>query len=232
MTTTNRKRRAHARARANKQRKQRLLIAAGAALAAVAFLIVAGAIFRGREDVTTSATAQRDGRILGAATAPVIIETWEDFQCPVCKTANATVVERLIEEYVETGKAQLRFRYFSFIGPESQWAAAAAESAAEQGKFWEYHDALFSAQDGENRGAFAKDRLKQIAVELGLDMTAFNAAFDSGKYESVIDAEHAEGRDLGVEGTPTFFVNGSRVLDWRDYDAFKALIESQVRNAQ
>jgi len=219
------KKRRLAEARAKRRRNRFLFPTALAALAAVAVLILAGDFLRGGEQVVTSEVSQRDGRTLGPPTAPVVISAWEDFQCPVCKAANLEVLDRVIAEYVNTGKVQLQYHYFAFLGPESQWAAEAAEAAAEQGMFWEYHDALYNAQAGENRGAFSRARLKAIAEGLGLDMERFAAAFDSGKYRQVVEAEHREGLELGVVGTPTYFVNGVRVEDWRDYAAFKRLID-------
>jgi len=219
------KKRRLAAARAKRRRARFLAPTALAAIGIVAVLILAGNFFRGGEQVTTSDVSQRNGRTLGSPAAPVVISAWEDFQCPVCKAANTQVLDRLIAEYVDTGKVQLQYRYFAFLGPESQWAAEAAEAAAEQGRFWEYHDALYNAQAGENRGAFSRERLKAIAEGLGLDMARFEAAFDSGKYRQVVEEEHQEGLDLGVVGTPTYFVNGTPVQDWRDYSAFKRLID-------
>jgi len=162
----------------------------------------------------------------------VVITAWEDFQCPVCKAANATILTRIVEDYVETGAAQLQYRYFSFIGPESISAAEAAEAAAEQGWFWEYHDALFEAQAGENRGAFSRARLRGIAEQVGLDLMRFDASLDSGEYRAVVQSELAQGRKLGVQATPTFFVDDVMVTDWRNYDQFSSLIEKQLALAR
>ena len=212
-----------------RQKRARLLWVAGlAAVAAAALLIVAGGLLRDDGEVQTVSAAQRDGRVLGETSAPVIITAWEDFQCPVCKAANTSVLATIIAEYVDTGKAQLQYRYFSFLGDESKRAAEAAEAAAEQGKFWEYHDALFTYQGAENSGAFSNDRLSKLATLAGLDLAQFEASLDSGEYEGVVEAELDEGRDRGVTGTPTFFVNGERVPDWRDLDAFRALIDSYL----
>jgi protein-disulfide isomerase len=213
--------------RKTRERKRRLMWVAGAAaVAAVAILIVAGGILRDGGEVQTASTAQREGRVLGETSAPVIITAWEDFQCPVCKAANSGVLASIIAEYVDTGKAQLHYRYFSFLGDESVRAAEAAEAAAEQGKFWDYHDALFTYQGRENSGALSDERLGQLAELVGLDLAQFEESLDSGEYEGVVESELDEGRDRGVTGTPTFFVNGERVEDWRDLDAFRALIDS------
>jgi protein-disulfide isomerase len=227
-TQSRREREAATERRKSRQRRTRLIWIAGvAAVAAVAVLIVAGGLLRSNNNqVQTTSAAQRDGRILGDTSAPVVITAWEDFQCPVCKAANASVLATIIQEYVDTGKAQLQYRYFSFLGDESKRAAEAAEAAAAQGKFWEYHDALFNYQGAENSGAFSDDRLRQLAQLVGLDMDKFNASLDSGEYKGVVNAELQEGKNLGVTGTPTFFVNGEKVQDWRDIDAFRSLINS------
>jgi protein-disulfide isomerase len=224
---TRREREASEQRRTARQRKTRLIWAAGiVAVAAVAVLIVAGGLLRDDGKVQTVSAAQRDGRVLGEKSAPVIITAWEDFQCPVCKAANSSTLATIIQEYVDTGKVQLQYRYYSFLGDESVRAAEAAEAAAAQGKFWEYHDALYTYQGAENSGAFSDDRLTQLAQLVGLDLTQFEASLDSGEYEGVVEDELAEGQMLGVMSTPTFFVNGAQVEDWRDVDAFRALIDS------
>jgi protein-disulfide isomerase len=214
--------------KARNQRNLLILIAGVSAIAATILLIVAGGLSRTDDVVSTAAVSQRSGRILGSPTAPVVVFAWEDFQCPVCKTANATVVDRLIREYVQSGQVQFHYRYFSFLGQESIWAAQAAEVAAEQGLFWEFHDALFAAQAGENRGAFSKQRLKALAERLGLDVALFDDALNSGKYSQVVELELEEGKRLGVKGTPTFFVDGVQVSDWRDFEQFRDLIERHL----
>lgn len=214
---------------ARKQRSQRvklMSIAAVVAAGAVIGLIIAGNLLRNDETVRYASQAQ--GRVLGDPSAPVLIEAWEDYQCPVCKAANASVLEEVDKNYVATGKARLAFRNYAFLGPESVAAAEAAECAAEQNKFWAYHDALFDAQRAENSGAFSAAKLKTLAMTASLDKTSFYECVDSHRYEDVIAAEKAAAAQLGVNATPTFFVNGVRIADWRDYDAFAAAIEKAV----
>jgi protein-disulfide isomerase len=188
-------------------------------------LIVLGAVLRGGDSTIDRSAAYREGRIYGLLTAPVVISVWEDFQCPACKNANNTVLAQIERDYVEPGIVQVHFRHFAFLGQESVWAAEASECAADQGLFWEYHDALFVRQGGENRGAFSRSNLQRMASEVGLDADRFQQCFDGGVFKAAIEAERAEGTRLGVQGTPTFFVNDVRIADWRSYDAFKTLIE-------
>ena len=114
---------------------------------------------------------------------------------------------------------------FAFLGDESQWAAEAAECAGDQDAYWEYHDYLFSHQNGENQGAFSKDNLKKFAVELKLDTQAFNECMDSGKYTQLITDQTNFARQLGVQSTPSFLVNGQGVVGAQPFDSFKQLID-------
>ncbi len=123
----------------------------------------------------------------------------------------------------------MRFGYLNlaFLGDESQWAAEASECADEQGKFWEYHDKLFASQNGENQGAFAKDKLKGFAADLKLDTEKFNSCLDSGKYTQVVQEETSIAGQLGVSSTPTFLINTQPVQGAQSIDVFKQIIESE-----
>ena len=114
---------------------------------------------------------------------------------------------------------------FAFLGEESLWAAEAAECAGDQDAYWEFHDYLFSHQNGENQGAFSKDNLKKFAVELKLDTQAFNECMDSGKYTQLITDQTNFARQLGVQSTPSFLVNGQGVVGAQPFDSFKQLID-------
>lgn len=116
----------------------------------------------------------------------------------------------------------------AFLGPESQWAAEASECAAEQGRFWEYHDLLYARQSGENQGAFSKDNLKRFAEEIGLDTKAFNACLDAGKYAAQVQADTAFAKALGISGTPAFLVNGQPVVGAQPFEAFRSLFEAAL----
>ncbi len=126
------------------------------------------------------------------------------------------------------GKVRFVFRHFAFIGDESLWAAEAAECANEQGRFWDYYDKLFEEQAGENIGAFSKENLKRFAAELGLDTKQFNRCLDSGKYSAKVQQETAQGRQKGVRGTPTLFVNGKLIEGGGDYQILRAAIEAAL----
>ena len=119
------------------------------------------------------------------------------------------------------------YQHFPFLGNESFWAAEASECAHEQGKFWEYHDLLFKRQNGENRGAFDKDKLKAFALELKLDATRFNACVDGSKYAALVQAEATSGQSLGVRSTPSFLINNRPVAGALPFETFQQLIEAE-----
>ncbi len=114
---------------------------------------------------------------------------------------------------------------------ESHWAAEAAECANLQGKFWEMHDKLFSVWRGENVGTYTKANLKQYAADLGLDTGKFNQCLDSDQTMSTVQADIGEATRLGVQGTPTFFVNGRQLtnVDPTDYSAFARTFDSLLK---
>jgi protein-disulfide isomerase len=124
----------------------------------------------------------------------------------------------------------VRFGYlnFAFLGDESQWAAEAAECAGDQDKFWEFHDYLFSHQNGENQGAFSKENLKGFAADMGLDTQAFNTCLDSGKYTQLVTDQTNLGRQLGVQSTPTFAVNGQPLVGALPYETFQQTIDGYL----
>jgi protein-disulfide isomerase len=157
-----------------------------------------------------------DGRAMGLADAPVLVEVWEDFQCPACKDYTEAVEPLISETYVANGDVRYVFRQFPFLDgqsatKESQKSANASMCASEQERFWDYHDMLFANWDGENRGSFSDKRLTAFAETIGLDMEAFDKCFDDNTYKAEIDVDKNDGIQLGVTGTPSVFVNGQAI---------------------
>jgi protein-disulfide isomerase len=205
-----------------------MLLVAGLAAVAVLGLVLVGVLSRDGGGGGVSGMATSEGKVLGSATAPVTLTAWEDFQCPFCRTANETMLKPVVEQYVASGSVQIHYRHFAFLGAESIRAAAASECAAEQGLFWEYHDELFAHQSGENRGAFSDARLKELAAGAGLDRDAFDACVEDGRHRRDVEAETAEGRRLGVDSTPTFFVNDVRIDGVKPFSVVKEAIEKAL----
>jgi len=128
---------------------------------------------------------------------------------------------------VKEGKVRFVYKDFIIIGEESTWAAEAARCAGDQGHFWDYQDKLFDNQQGENRGGYAKPNLKRFATELGLNADSFNQCLDSDKYRNDVQRETAEGKSLGVRGTPSVFVNGQMVTG-PTFEQIRAAIEANL----
>lgn len=149
-----------------------------------------------------------DGMAMGDPNAPVRLEVFEDFQCPACKSYTEQTEDFLIDEYIISGELYYVFHQFPFLGPESFEAAYASACAADQGQFWPYHDYLFANQSGENLNSFSNDRLLEFARLVGLDAESFNDCLRERVHRNAIEMEIAEGRELGVSGTPAIFVNG------------------------
>jgi len=114
-------------------------------------------------------------------------------------------------------------------GAQAVKAAEAALCAADQGKFWEYHDQLMNLLYQGNQAASSVDSLKQVADGLRLDAAAFASCLDGGKYTQRVNDEAAEARKLGVTGTPAFLVNGTMLVGAKPFDAFKAAIENALK---
>jgi len=149
-----------------------------------------------------------DGRALGSSEAQVVVELWEDFQCPACSRFTRVVEPSIVERFVPTGSVRVVFRDFAFLGTESIDAAVAARCSGEQGAFWEYHDWLYANQNGENAGWFSQTRLAAIADRLGLDRGGFDACVVRADVRADVASETAAGRAIGVAATPTVMVDG------------------------
>jgi protein-disulfide isomerase len=210
------------RARMQRQQQQQRLIIIGLIVVGVAVFVAAIAWQQIKPagdiiniiKVTPAALPNPNGLSLGNANASVTIDVFEDFQCPACKAFTENIEPLVIQNLVATGKARYVFHNYPFIdgasagnGGESDQAANASMCANEQGKFWEMHAILY-ANSEENQGAFSNRRLQSMAQSVGLDMKAFNSCFDANKYEKEIQADLDLGQKMGVEGTPTVFVNG------------------------
>ena len=157
----------------------------------------------------------------GNADAKVTIVEFTDFQCPSCAQQHP-LLERLVNEF--GNRVRLVVRDFPLSQhADAPKAAEAAEAAREQGKYWEYAALLF-----RNQSALDVNKLKQYASDLGLDRARFDAALDSRKFAEKVERDVIDGQKLGVNGTPTFYINGKRVSD-RSYEALKATIEATLK---
>jgi len=174
-------------------------------------------------------------RAWGPANAPIKVEEYLDYQCPACGQFAKIYEPGVIEAFASSGKVRYEVQFMPFLedrassgqGRESRDAAQAAMCAADQGKFWQMHNTLFTNQlitGEENTGNFNKDRLKAMATTVnGLDTAAFGTCLDSNKHESEVLKIRADGEARGVQQTPTFFVNGKSYPGGRTADDFKKI---------
>jgi protein-disulfide isomerase len=165
------------------------------------------------------------GTALGSAAAPVTIIEFADYQCSICQRFASTTEKDLERVYVATGKVRYIFKNFIVFGDESLLAAQAAEAAAEQNKFWSYHDLLMEGKFSESAPDITLAKLQTLAQIVGLNMDQFNSAMSSGKFKDQVMQDDAEGKALGITGTPTFSVNGSLGKGAIPFDAFQKVID-------
>jgi len=167
-----------------------------------------------------------DDPFLGDPNAPVTIVSFEDYQCPFCKRAFDQTFPLLKKEYIDTGKVKYVYRDFPLsFHPQAQSAAEASECADEQGKFWEYHDAIF-----QNQQSLGSALYTQLAEQLNLDVDQFQQCVDSGKFRQEVQNDFSYGSSVGVSGTPTFFINGIKLVGAQPFQAFKQVIDAELAN--
>ncbi len=221
-------------------------------IAAVIIIFIVGIIglrmtgfFNNGNDTTNNIEMiASDSPILGDSDATVFVVEFSDYECPYCQAAEGTnfqvisslkqrdplweaPIPKVIEEYVDTGKVKLVFRQYP-IHQNAKKAAETAKCAQEQDKFWEYHEILF-----EKYEALSVTDLKKYASDLELDLNQFNQCLDSGKYKNSVENDISDGKDLGVIGTPTFFIGNEekgyeKIVGAQTFSEFKKIIDSKI----
>jgi protein-disulfide isomerase len=165
-------------------------------------------------------------RLRGDPKAPITIVEFADYQCPYCKQAETALTE-LLKKY--PGQVNLAFRDFPLasIHPYAEKASEAARCAGRQGKFWEFHDALFASQ-----AKLDEPGLNAIAQTLVLDEQSFRSCLASGEYKTQISRDQEDGRKAGISSTPGFFVNGVFLSGAQPEAAFQKIIDDELRMAK
>ncbi len=172
--------------------------------------------------------ARKDAPSEGSGKVTVV--EFSDFQCPFCKSFWSTTYKDLKTKYIDTGKITFIYRHFplSNIHQNAEKAAEAGECAGRQGKFFEYHDILFSKSQSDGKGLNVNE-LKSYAVNLGLDTARFNTCLDGGEATAVVAVDQAEGQRVGVTGTPSFVVNGKLIVGAEKLSAFEQAIDTALK---
>lgn len=164
---------------------------------------------------------------LGPRDAKVTVVEFLDYECPFCGAFFRTTYPSVERHYGSEIRFVVRNFPLTTIHPYAEKAAEAAECARLQGRFWPYHDWLFRHQS-----ALTVRDLKRDAVRLGLDAARFDTCLDSGREVGEIRRDTAAGRAAGVSGTPTFFVNGLRVVGAVPYATMAADIDAALHGAR
>jgi protein-disulfide isomerase len=161
----------------------------------------------------------------GAEKASVTIVKFEDFECPFCKSVQPTLAA-VLKKY--DGKVRLVHKDLPLeqIHPQAQLAAEAARCAGEQGKFWDYHDTLY-----RNSPKLSAAELKGYAKQIGLNASPFDQCLASGKYKVLVQKDLSEGAQLGLTGTPSFFINGREMSGALPVESFAAIIDEELGQA-
>jgi protein-disulfide isomerase len=211
-----------------------LLVIAGVALTITALLIAQNNKPVG-EIVTPEphTYGQVKGQSIGDPNAPVKIDEYSDFQCPYCKRFRDETFPLILRDYVQAGLVYFTFHNFPAADSgsatkESTNSAKASVCAAQQGKFFEFHDLLFANQTGENVGDFAERRLYAMADVAGLDAAAFDACYRDPATADAVAADKAAGLRAGIESTPSFLINGTLFLGAQPYSKFQTAINAAL----
>ncbi len=200
---------------ARARRRQRAIIGSVVvALLAVAALIGVAVQSNRTESapvvLPVTATGTDNGIVVGRADAPVAVDFYEDFQCPVCQELESTLGPN-IQQMISDGRIRAVYHMMSFLGPESVRAANAAAAAAQEGKFKEYHDVLYANQPPEHSGGYQNDALTAFGARMGLTSPAFIEAVRNGTYNGYVAKVEDDASKRGVTGTPTVLVNGRQL---------------------
>ena len=175
------------------------------------------------EPPRTELTATR--LIRGNESAPVTIMAFSDYQCPYCIRSEPVLAE-VLERYPEDVRVIHRHFPLDSIHPFARPAAEAAMCADEQGRFWDYHDAIFA-----KGGRLSEDSFGEIAEALGLDGEALGRCMDEGRYKAFVQADFEAGEAAGVTGTPAFFVNGIALRGARDADDLSRIVDAELKRS-
>ncbi len=177
--------------------------------------------------------------LLGDPDAPVEVVGYSDYQCPFCAKFAIQTEPQIRQNYIASSKAKMIYKDLIVVdgfianGHESTDAALAANCAADQGKFWEYHDALFiieAVDQKENNGNLTKELFLAIADKLNMDKSAFESCYDSKKYAGEVASDTAEAQnDLSRLSTPSALINGELVQGAQPYANFAAVIDKFLK---
>lgn len=227
------------------------------AAVAVVVLLAAGVFLSDRDDSSTGASgtsagqspseggmteeevglARREGddvTAMGDVDAPVVLVEYSDYRCPFCGAFARDTMPVLIEEYIDSGSLRFEWRDFPVFGEESVKGAMAARAAGEQGRYWEYHDAMY--EDAPRRGhlEITDDKVIAWAEQVDVpDMAKFRDDLDDPQLREQIEADSREASTrVGATGTPTFVIGDQRVVGAQPTETFRELIDEELAQVE
>lgn len=226
---------------AAQRKRQKMFAGTGAAALAAVIVVVALVVVSqsGSDDGEVTETEQvaeleglpQNGTVVGAE-APVKIVEFGDLQCPACKAYSETVIPELLEGPVADGEAQLEFRNFVILGPDSEVAARAALAASEQDRYWEFVELFYRNQGTEGSGYVTDEFLTGIAESAGVaDIDAWNSSRENPKWDERLAETQQQAGELGVQSTPSVAIEGKDGLELIGPSPSTADIEDAIRNA-
>lgn len=184
-------------------------------------------------DDTTKYFFKNSSPILGNPDAKVTLLEYGDYQCFYCNKFFHDTKNKIYRNYIETGKVKMIFKDYTIIGPDSINAAHGTYCANEQGKFWQYHDILYTNWAGENNGWASSENLLKFAKDIKLDISKWTQCMKDARYQNIIVANNEDARRLGLTGTPAFFVIGpdrhvTKIAGAQPYEVFERIFESEL----
>jgi len=183
-------------------------------------------------EISSATFTDNASPFLGDKNAPITLVEFGDYQCFFCNKFFHETEEKIINEYVRTGKVKIIFKDYTIIGPDSIEAAHGTHCADDQGSFWEYHDILYDNWGGENNGWASPENLVGFARDLELDIDLFTECMQEKRHQSKIVSSGQDARTLGLTGTPAFFVIGNDntvtpIQGAQPYEVFERIFDSQ-----
>ena len=173
-----------------------------------------------------------DDAVLGDKNALVTVVEFSDFQCLFCRKFWVETMPQLKKAYIDTGKIRFVYRDFplSSIHPSAEASAEASECAADQNKYWEMHDVIFSEQAKKGTGTiqYTVNDIKKWAGQIGLDVTKFNSCLDSGKYKSEVEKDTQDATAIGISGTPAFVIGSKIISGAYPFSEFQKAIDAEL----
>jgi len=187
----------------------------------------------GPPKITTDTFLANGSPILGNLDAPITLIEFGDYQCHFCNVFFHSTEDKILKNYVETGKVKMIFKDYNIIGPDSINASHGAHCANDQESFWEYHDILYSNWTGENNGWASSENLGKFAQEIGLDIDVWSECMVNGLHSQTILASNKDAKNLELSGTPAFFVIGpdgktTKLFGAQPFETFENIFENEL----